>query len=409
MTNGTTLESVTEVDSQSPSTFLIRNGSDEIPPSTIFAENVTSRATEDADVRGELWIFPMVQKVLECGFVPAVSFIGAPVNVLNMIIFYRQGLRDKMNLCLFSLALVDFLYVTSMCVLASYCFVGLAEPSVQLFAKWWIRKYDINFVFAFWYSSGALSSIIALERCICVVFPLKSGTMLNTRTMGVLLFSTVLAISLLCLIYAFKHSVGYVIDPVTGKTVFTLMLTDLYLRNRKPFDVIENVVLPSVGFVTFIVVAISTIVTAITLRRAIVWRQKKSSNSVGDKRQVVLVKMLVTVSCIYILCTAPMVSLAILRFRMSQFSTNGKLRHWFYVTHRAGNIILMINSSVNFFVYVKQSSRFRQELRKMTRCANHDGPRSAMQSSLCTGMPVKNSEAHVQTETNPSKQSRTSL
>ena len=380
----TTSESLIQVNNPDPRMYLFGNGSDETPASDIFAENVTGGATDQANVTGALSVFPFVQRALECGFVPVVSLIGAPVNVLNMLIFYRQGLCDKMNLCLFSLSLVDFLYVTSMLVLASYCFVGLVDPSVEVFAKWRIRKHVINFVFAFWYSSGALTSIIALERCICVVFPLKSGTILKTRTIGMVLYSIVLVIGLLCMIYALKHSTGDVNDPVAGKSIFALTVTDLYLNNRKPFDAIENFVLPSLGFITFIVVAISTVVTVVYLKRAIAWRQESSGKFGGNKRRVALVKMLVTVSCIYIFCTAPMVSLGILRFLMSEFSTNGKFRYWFYVTHRAGNVILMVNSSVNFFVYVKQSSRFRKELETITSCGKADGRMSAPQSLLST-------------------------
>ncbi|KAL8620907.1 hypothetical protein ACOMHN_025040 [Nucella lapillus] len=42
--------------------------------------------------------------------------IGGPGNVINMAVFYKQGLKDRVNLCLFSLALADELYfIAAMC------------------------------------------------------------------------------------------------------------------------------------------------------------------------------------------------------------------------------------------------------------------------------------------------------
>nr|KAG5710998.1 hypothetical protein BaRGS_013732 [Batillaria attramentaria] len=97
------------------------------------------------------------------------------------------------------------------------------------------------------------------------------------------------------------------------------------------------------------------------------WRQNTSSTA-GDKRQMMLVKMLVTVSCIYITCAAPTVALAFARFLVTGFSTNGRYRNIFFASHAIKALIMMLNSSVNFFVYVTQSSRFRKELLNLCRC-----------------------------------------
>ena len=42
---------------------------------------------------------------------PLLFLIGGPANVINMAVFYKQGLRERVNLCLFALSLADELYL----------------------------------------------------------------------------------------------------------------------------------------------------------------------------------------------------------------------------------------------------------------------------------------------------------
>ena len=42
---------------------------------------------------------------------PLLFLIGGPANVVNMAVFYKQGLRERINLCLFALSLADELYL----------------------------------------------------------------------------------------------------------------------------------------------------------------------------------------------------------------------------------------------------------------------------------------------------------
>ena len=42
---------------------------------------------------------------------PVLFLIGGPANVINMAVFYKQGLRERISLCLFALSLADELYL----------------------------------------------------------------------------------------------------------------------------------------------------------------------------------------------------------------------------------------------------------------------------------------------------------
>nr|KAG5707817.1 hypothetical protein BaRGS_015977 [Batillaria attramentaria] len=173
--------------------------------------------------------------------------------------------------------------------------------------------------------------------------------------------------NLLCSVYALKHRVTPVTDVITGRTRLVWTDTELYLQHKSLFDVMDFIILPSITLLNFLVVAIATAVTVVKLTKAMAWRHNTSSTA-GDKRQMLLVKMLVTVSCIYITCSAPTVALAFARFLVTGFSTNGRYRNIFFASHAIALLVMMLNSSVNFFVYVTQSSRFRRELVLLCPC-----------------------------------------
>ena len=42
---------------------------------------------------------------------PLLFLIGGPANVINMVVFYKHGLRERINVCLFALSLADELYL----------------------------------------------------------------------------------------------------------------------------------------------------------------------------------------------------------------------------------------------------------------------------------------------------------
>ena len=59
-----------------------------------------------------IWIVKLVTSNL----MSVVSLLGVVGNALNAAVFFRQGLRERINVCLFSLALADL-------VVSIFCFL----------------------------------------------------------------------------------------------------------------------------------------------------------------------------------------------------------------------------------------------------------------------------------------------
>ena len=307
--------------------------------------------------------FFIFEKAVMCGINLILFSIGVPTNLLNCLVFYRQGLRDRMNLCLFSLALVDMLFITFFCLAGSYCHVGLLRPEVEDWWKYFVLKYFTGLYRGFMISSGCLTMVIAVERCLCVTLPLKAATLVKTRTIAVIIVSVVVSIQIVCLLLLFKIGMESREDPNTGTTTFFLTTTEFYSEHKFLYDIVENtLIMIVIPFATFAVVTIATAITVVQLKRAIAWRHGSSSSSSSDAREVALVKMLVVVSLIYIISSAPNIALGLSRLLVPDFLPSRRYANIFLVSHLMYLVLAQANSSVNFFVYLAMSSRFRQEL-----------------------------------------------
>lgn len=214
-----------------------------------------------------------VEKTVQCGFVPSLFVIGAPTNIITMIVFYRQGLRDRMNLCLFSLAFVDLMFVTSSCTMVSYCLIGVFLPTREMFWRSFLTKHILNFVYGFANSSSCLTMIISVERCLCVIFPIKSTALISHQTMGVIVSATILSMQVLCGLYIVKEEIYSVKDAVTGEEIIVLVNSELYLSNTF-FRIVEDIVLSFISLFSFSAVFLTTAATILGLRSALTWRKK---------------------------------------------------------------------------------------------------------------------------------------
>ena len=120
------------------------------------------------------------------------------------------------------------------------------------------------------YSSGCLTTLISVERCVCVTLPLKAATLVKTRTIAVIIVSIVLSLQTMCLLYPFELSIGTREDPDTGKITLFLTTTEFRSQYILLYNIVENtLIMIVIPFTTFTVVTIATAITVVQLKRAI--------------------------------------------------------------------------------------------------------------------------------------------
>ncbi|KAK7495419.1 hypothetical protein BaRGS_00013358, partial [Batillaria attramentaria] len=74
-----------------------------------------------------------IQSVVNGGILPVLVLFGVICNVINMAVFVRQGLGDRINLCLFSLALSDSGFLMSHLASRIYSLFYLFSSAVGRF------------------------------------------------------------------------------------------------------------------------------------------------------------------------------------------------------------------------------------------------------------------------------------
>nr|KAG5705475.1 hypothetical protein BaRGS_004602 [Batillaria attramentaria] len=50
--------------------------------------------------------------IVAVGFLYVLFLVSAPTNVISMIAFYKQGIKERINLCLFVQSFADLVYMT---------------------------------------------------------------------------------------------------------------------------------------------------------------------------------------------------------------------------------------------------------------------------------------------------------
>ena len=222
-------------------------------------------------------------------FLPILFVIGAPANVINMAVFYKQGLKERVILCLFALSLADELYL----IQAMFVF-GIDQLQQQFASKagfgpmtrFMINNNLIGF-FGFTFTSQVLSAIIASDRCFCVLSPLRFQNLLRTRTMAIIVFVVYLVVMSLYFLISTRYRIVCVFDPVSDTVRYTVEASQFYRKHRLIFYVDSFVFGAGIPVVVIVVVTAATIITAMKIRQAALWRER----DLFSKQQVIVVDL----------------------------------------------------------------------------------------------------------------------
>ena len=313
-------------------------------------------------------------KFLNVYILTALFLVSVPTNMLNMAVFWRHGLRERINLCLFSLAFADFVVVASH---FEWKLDGLYSEISGTPYKLVVMKVNINNMIhslaAFVYISGFLSTLIAFERCLCVLIPLKAQHVMHTKTTALIVVTGHVLIYAAHYIVAMRWRVVCMFYPLTNQTVDALYSSQFYLDNETLVNMFDGIIfgllLPGVYVVG---VVVSTVVTVVRLRRMTEWRQRSSTTSAtttsgsgSATKDVTLTRMLIGTSVVFVTCTAPhLVIRGILTFE-PELSPSGKYYNTYCLLVNVQQLCVYINSSVNFFVYYVFGSKFRHSVQSM--------------------------------------------
>ncbi|KAL8609991.1 hypothetical protein ACOMHN_029484 [Nucella lapillus] len=220
----------------------------------------------------------------------------------------------------------------------------------------------------FIYVSGFMCTLIALERCLCVLSPLKAQSIIQTRTTAIIIAAGHVVILGGHHVIATRWRVECMFDPLTGQRVDAFYSSEFYLKNKSLVDFMEGIIFGVIFPGSFLAgVLISTIITVLKLKEMAEWRDKSSSAAVTGNatKDVTLTRMLIGTSCLFIVCTTPPLIFHTAIPFVPDLSLSGKFYNTYYLLINTQQLLTYINASVNFFIYYTFGTKFRGTVKAM--------------------------------------------
>ena len=290
---------------------------------------------------------------------PAVGILGFCANVINVVVFYKMGLTDGVTQNFFILSISD-------CCLATVSIIG--SVSYILYTQVYVGvggpEYTAQVVYcasiligAFPHSVSMVTTVvIAVIRCLCVAIPLRVKFLMTARRqLAVILAFSSCSAGLL--IYAFSPSRAVLVNNPLTNNPFILIVDLKWFE----YTVYSN----TTSYVGFIIVIICVIVLTISLNRSSSFREKSASGaSAGEqtkdgRKEARVIKTVVFVSIVFIVCYLPAMTVTMIGTLVKEFSTVGIYRNANLLNLMIMELFIVINASVNVFIYYFFNTRFR--------------------------------------------------
>ncbi|GFN82388.1 harbi1_0 protein [Plakobranchus ocellatus] len=100
-----------------------------------------------------------------------IAAIGVFTNTINIIVYSKMGLQETTNINFFSLAIADWLSAMCLIVMQISDNINIRLPSGAKADE--ITHVTSIFLFAASGTGAFITTILSMERCLCIVIPLK--------------------------------------------------------------------------------------------------------------------------------------------------------------------------------------------------------------------------------------------
>lgn len=312
------------------------------------------------------------------------SPLGVTTNILNIIVYWKQGIRENVNITFIALSFWDLLQCFLL-LLSEICIIierHFPHPTVYFMS--------IQFVYlahsrGCTYVLSTLATVyLSIERSICITLPFKVKDIFTT-TRVVLINLIILTIGLVCFCPAWaSQGLQWAFDPRTNRTHLDLWLSDDRRKVDLFVDTFNGIVIP---IAAQLLITISGGLMAQGISKSNKFRQKSTdtwkpahvfnlndefhttittSNSSAQgktmaNKDIKLTKVVVSLASIFFVCNVPVVLVAILRAIIPELDVGKTLFSWYILLYTIVYFFGLINCTVNIFVYYNVSTRYRRD------------------------------------------------
>ncbi|XP_012939617.2 uncharacterized protein LOC106012149 [Aplysia californica] len=244
-----------------------------VTPGSVFVPSETFLTTATTRV---------IESVLDLGINFTISVLGVVTNILVIAVFCKQGFRDSVSVSMTTIAVWDLLKCLSGAL------QRLAGPMALLYppeAQSWrnISHVAFNFSISFsTYVTSALAAYVAVERCLCVCFPLHVKWLL-TRKISAFMCITISVVVFGGFSVMFGvYDILYVWSSRYNASVAIYKYNTFALTNKGPVFQYYNLIGIIWPCLSFVVITFCTGVITQRLRQASSFRNK--NDVLGDRQ-----------------------------------------------------------------------------------------------------------------------------
>lgn len=298
-----------------------------------------------------------------------IFILGTLGNIVSLIVMLRPTMRTSSSaFYLSSLAVADTVVLLVGC-LRRWVFEVFGEDLLNESAA---ACYSLNFL-QYWSFDVAVWILVAMtiDRVIVVMAPLKSHLYATKKRASIALVSLMI---LCAIINCHLFATTYLKESPGGNICTARAEYDDF------FEHIWSWLDASIySFIPFTVLLILNIIIILSMSRAD-RRKRQMTNrlhtprSKADRRGAInprkMTVMLLSVTSVFILLTAPSMGLMIVRKRGELYFdfTNYRDVAKYTLIRQIARILLYLNHGINFFLYCITGTKFRRELASLLRC-----------------------------------------
>lgn len=336
----------------------------------------TRNATLENDIKrfsDSVYLTYFTDVIISALLMFVVSLFGVVVNVISLVVFLQQRLRDYVSVALISLCVSD-LGMTLLSLGTSLCYAWkLVRPGdspsndALLYAAFlwpYSMLYDI---------SALTTALISAERFLCVAMPLKVKHVVTIpRMLTAVAFVYVYNVAVYCPLFKAQELRWSMTSSVSNSSSLVVWLS-------QDHQIFENVVF-YINVLGLIVIAqtvvticsvgmVSGLIMSKNFQIKSLKRGKKMSRL--KKQEVVLIKTVFMIAIMFCISNSLLVAFTFAIMFYPEFRIDGAYSGAYLLCSAIVRLCSVLNATGNGCIYFKLSSKFRHVFQRWFVCRKH--------------------------------------
>ncbi|XP_059168564.1 uncharacterized protein LOC131950434 [Physella acuta] len=293
-----------------------------------------------------------------------VSVFGIFFNSLNLLVYFKQGFKDTVNISFFAISLADLMSLIPL--------VWSIAFSTCRYLPWYIpvENSQVNFVVTVFPSqifsriSRWIKVLINLERCACIIQPLKVKRYFTARVTTVVIVTIYLSYVIeIPLFYVCTDVRNVFYEPLNMTILSIFYISNCYHSNNDALVIHTGSIICPCFLDIVCTIIISHHLQVLSKKRKKFLNVRK--NDTSETKDVRLIKMLIIINVIFIFTAMPIAFVYASVFFERLFYYEGWLGTVYYIISESSVFLDEVGVSVNIFIYYNMSAKFKATYLKL--------------------------------------------